>query len=71
MQEVDIVEFSLEEFNDFYMFKHAHFHLMVKERGGVKTLVFSKLIVVDVNFDIDPSRDYCGLCLNVIVIYWG
>ena len=71
IEEVDSVEFSSEEFNDFYMFKHGHFHFMVKEREGVETLVFSQLIVVNVNYDIDASRDYCGLCLNVIVIYWG
>ena len=53
------------------MFKHDHLHFMVKERGGVTTLVFSQLIVVDVNFDIDPFRDYYGLRLNVMVIYWG
>ena len=57
MQEVMSVEFSSEEFNDFYMLKHDNLHFMIKERGGVATLVFSQLIVVDVNCDIDPYRD--------------
>ena len=71
MKEFNIVEFSAEKFNDFYMFKHDHFHFMVKEMGGVATLVIFHLIVVDVNCDIDPYRDNYGLCLNVMVIYWG
>ena len=53
MQEVNNVKFSSEEFNDFCMLKNGHLHFMVKERGGVETLVFSQLIVVDVNCDID------------------
>ena len=57
MQVVNNVDFSSEEFNNFYMFKHDHLHLRVKERGGVATLVFSQLIIVDVNCDIDPYRD--------------
>ena len=44
---------------------------MVKEMGGVATLGIFHLIVVDVNCDIDPYRDNYGLCLNVVVRYWG
>ena len=69
MQEVNSVNFSSKEFNDFYMLKHGHLHFMVKEMGGVATLVFPQLIVVNVNSEIDPYRDYCGLYLNVMVIF--